>query len=47
MRAITRLVAVAALGLALAGCDKCGHWFWEAAEEAPLSCRSGTTPGAL
>ena len=33
------LVAVLALGLALAGCDKCGDYFWQHG-----SCKSGPAP---
>lgn len=44
MRALFRLAAIAALGLSLGGCDKCGHWFWESADQAPLTCRTGTGP---
>lgn len=47
MRFITRAAIIAALGLTLGGCDKCGHWFWEAADPAPLSCRGGTGPSGL
>lgn len=47
MRILTRAAIVAALGLALAGCDKCGHWFWESADTAPLSCKGGSGPSGL
>jgi hypothetical protein len=33
------LVAALALGLALAGCDKCGDFFWQHG-----SCKSGPPP---
>ncbi|WP_269902913.1 hypothetical protein [Xanthobacter dioxanivorans] len=40
MRAVIRLVAVAALALGLSGCDKCGNWFGQG---RPGACQS-TTP---
>lgn len=38
-----RLVAVLLCALALAGCDKCGHWYWskDGGEGVPLSCHGG------
>lgn len=47
MRGIVRLATVVALGLAVAGCDKCGHWFWESAGPAPQVCKGGTGPSGL
>lgn len=29
MRMILQLAVVAALGLAVSGCDKCGDYFWQ------------------
>jgi hypothetical protein len=40
---VSRLLAVLAFGLTLAGCGKCGPEFWPFrvdSGEAPLSCRS-------
>lgn len=38
-----RVVCVLALGLALAGCDKCGNWYFGFAGPAGLDiCKPGT-----
>jgi len=37
---IAALAAVLAFGLALAGCDKCGDFFWQ----RPGYCKAGPTP---
>jgi hypothetical protein len=38
------LAAVLALGLALAGCDKCGNWFFGLQAPAGLDACRNTTP---
>lgn len=39
MRVAIRLAAVAALAIAVSGCDKCGNWFGQG---RPGACQSAT-----
>lgn len=39
IKRISTLVTVLALGLMLAGCDKCGDWFWNKPASGPQSCK--------
>ncbi|MGA2891449.1 MAG: hypothetical protein ABSE22_01185 [Xanthobacteraceae bacterium] len=43
---LVRLLAVAALGLALGGCTKCDVWNWVPNQppQAPHSCHDGPSP---
>jgi hypothetical protein len=36
---VCRLAGVIALGALLAGCDRCGDWFWTQHSDQPLACR--------
>jgi hypothetical protein len=47
MRRIGSLILLLVVGLALAGCDKCGDWPWESHGAAPQSCKGGTGPSGL
>ena len=40
-----RIACMIVLGAVLAGCDKCGDWWWGA--QAPLSCKNTLPKSAL
>ena len=42
-RRLSAVATVLVLGLMLAGCDKCGDWFWQQRSDAPQMCK-GSLP---
>jgi hypothetical protein len=44
LRATARVMSVIALALLLAGCDKCGNWFFGLQAPAGLDACRNTTP---
>jgi hypothetical protein len=44
VRTTTRILTVIALAAMLAGCDKCGNWFFTAAAPFGLEACKGTMP---
>jgi hypothetical protein len=43
-RRISAVATVLVLGLMLAGCDKCGDWFWNKPASGVQSCKGSLPP---
>ena len=39
-RRLSAIATIVVLGLMLAGCDKCGDWFWQQRSAGPQMCKS-------
>jgi hypothetical protein len=42
-RRLSAIATIVVLGLMLAGCDKCGDWFWQQRSAGPQMCK-GSLP---
>jgi hypothetical protein len=43
-RLAERIACMVALGALLAGCDKCGDWWWSPTHPDPQTCRQAPKP---